>query len=41
MRQIDLVAHTHWDREWYLTFERFRDKLIETLDLVLDCLAHD
>lgn len=38
MRSVRLVAHTHWDREWYLPFEEFRDKLIPTLDLVLGLL---
>ncbi|MDQ6673335.1 MAG: glycosyl hydrolase-related protein [Chloroflexota bacterium] len=33
-----VVAHTHWDREWYLTFERFRTRLVDTLDVVLDAL---
>ena len=27
-----LVPHTHWDREWYLTFEQFREWLVEMLD---------
>ena len=36
MRSVRLVAHTHWDREWYLPFEEFRDKLVPTLDLVLE-----
>lgn len=41
MRPIRLVLHTHWDREWYLSFERFRARLIPTLDLVLECLRFD
>jgi len=36
-----LVSHTHWDREWYLTFHRFRVNLIEVVDRVLDVLEHD
>lgn len=38
MRSIKLVAHTHWDREWYLSFGEFQAKLIPTMDLVLDLL---
>ncbi len=36
-----LVSHTHWDREWYLTFPRFRVQLVETVDAVLDQLETD
>ncbi|MGH2729101.1 MAG: hypothetical protein ACRDJI_00670 [Actinomycetota bacterium] len=41
MRPIRLVPHTHWDREWYLPFEAFRDRLVRTMDLVLDLLRGD
>jgi alpha-mannosidase len=36
-----VVAHTHWDREWYLPFEVFRLRLGEVVDGVLDALDHD
>lgn len=36
-----LVSHTHWDREWYRTFQAFRARLIDTIDRVLDLLAAD
>ena len=31
-----MVAHTHWDREWYHPAERFRQRLVPLLDAVLD-----
>jgi alpha-mannosidase len=31
-----LVAHIHWDREWYLPFEAFQDRLVELLDRLLE-----
>lgn len=31
-----LVAHTHWDREWYHTFVRFRQRLVQLVDELLD-----
>jgi 2-O-(6-phospho-alpha-D-mannosyl)-D-glycerate hydrolase len=31
-----LVAHTHWDREWYHTFVRFRQRLVALVDELLD-----
>jgi Glycosyl hydrolases family 38 N-terminal domain/Alpha mannosidase middle domain len=39
--RVHVVPHTHWDREWYLTFEQFRDKLIVTMDTVLELLRSD
>lgn len=36
-----VVPHTHWDREWYLTFQQFRMRLVRTVDLVLDTLETD
>lgn len=36
-----LVSHTHWDREWYRTFEAFRARLVDTVDRVLDQLDED
>jgi mannosylglycerate hydrolase len=36
-----IVSHTHWDREWYRTFESFRARLVDTVDRVLDLLAAD
>lgn len=41
IRSILLVPHTHWDREWYLTQEQFRVRLVALLDLVLDVLEQD
>ena len=41
MPTVHVVPHTHWDREWYLPFERFRDKLVVTMDTVLELLRSD
>lgn len=30
-----IVPHTHWDREWYLPFQRFRHKLVKLVDELL------
>lgn len=35
---VFLVPHTHWDREWYLTFEEYRFFLVECLDRVFQLL---
>jgi alpha-mannosidase len=34
--EIHLVAHTHWDREWYHTAEVFRRRLVELVDELID-----
>ncbi|MDH2430662.1 alpha-mannosidase [Sphaerisporangium sp. TRM90804] len=39
--EIVVVPHTHWDREWYLPFQRFRMGLVRMLDEVLDFLEAD
>src|SRR4051812_31171198 len=31
-----IVAHTHWDREWYHPAERFRQRLIVLIDELID-----
>lgn len=36
-----LVSHTHWDREWYLTFHRFRANLVGVVKRVLTALEDD
>jgi alpha-mannosidase len=41
MKTIHVVSHTHWDREWYLTFQQFRFRLVHMLDQLLDLLDND
>src|SRR5262245_1217421 len=36
-----LVTHTHWDREWYRTFQGFRARLVDSVDRVLELGAAD
>ncbi|OIO74516.1 MAG: hypothetical protein AUJ85_05395 [Elusimicrobia bacterium CG1_02_37_114] len=33
--EIHLVSHTHWDREWYGTFQEFRIRLVQLIDKLL------
>ncbi len=32
---VIVVSHTHWDREWYLTFDEFRYWLVHGMDQLL------
>lgn len=41
MRNLHVISHTHWDREWYLPFQLFRLKLVHLVDGMLDILEHD
>lgn len=38
---IHLVSHTHWDREWYLPFEKTRVKLVKLVDKLFKVLDSD
>jgi alpha-mannosidase len=38
---LHLISHTHWDREWYQTFQQFRLRLVHLTDHVLNLLAAD
>jgi alpha-mannosidase len=33
--QVCVVAHTHWDREWYHVAPRFRQRLVALVDALL------
>ena len=39
--EIVVVPHTHWDREWYLPFQRFRLRLVSLLDGVIGGMEAD
>src|SRR6476620_6879479 len=38
---VAIVPHTHWDREWYDTFQAFRLRLVKLLDTLLPMLESD
>ncbi|MGI8491606.1 MAG: glycoside hydrolase family 38 C-terminal domain-containing protein [Acidimicrobiales bacterium] len=40
-RRVAVVAHTHWDREWYEPFPAFRSRLVAMLDELLTDLDAD
>ncbi|MBI4579445.1 MAG: hypothetical protein HY718_07065, partial [Planctomycetes bacterium] len=35
------VISTHWDREWYESFQSYRFRLVSVLDEVLDVMQRD
>jgi mannosylglycerate hydrolase len=40
-RDVAVVPHTHWDREWYEAYQSFRLKLIDLVDDLLPLLERD
>ncbi|MFC4779357.1 alpha-mannosidase [Paenibacillus sp. GCM10023252] len=38
---VHVLSHTHWDREWYLPYEKHHLKLIRLMDSVLELLDRD
>ncbi|MCH8161264.1 MAG: hypothetical protein IIB88_05150, partial [Chloroflexi bacterium] len=39
--RLILVPHTHWDREWYLPYQRYRTRLVGFFDLLLEIFERD
>jgi alpha-mannosidase len=40
-KQYHVISHTHWDREWYEPFERFRIRLVRLMDNLLELLDRE
>lgn len=38
---VVVVPHSHWDREWYATFEEFRFYLVQFMDELIELLESD
>ncbi len=41
MDKFVVISHTHWDREWYMPFSLFRQKLVDLIERLLKLLAED
>jgi alpha-mannosidase len=37
-RKAHIISHTHWDREWYLPYEKHHVRLVKLIDTLLDKL---
>ncbi|WP_145140273.1 alpha-mannosidase [Paenibacillus sp. Y412MC10] len=40
-RTAHIISHTHWDREWYLPYEKHHVRLIRLMDVLMDTLEND
>ncbi|MEC6746965.1 alpha-mannosidase [Marinilactibacillus sp. XAAS-LB27] len=41
MKTVHIISHSHWDREWYMPYERHHMLLVELLDDVLELFETD
>ena len=40
-KQLHIISHSHWDREWYMGFEQHRARLVELMDALIDKMESD
>lgn len=40
-RTAHIVSHSHWDREWYLPYEKHHVRLVQLVDSLLDRLDEE
>lgn len=38
--KVYIISSTHWDREWYSTFEVYRFRLVRMMDELIDILEN-
>lgn len=38
---LHFISHSHWDREWYMSFEQHRFKLVEMIDKLIETIEND
>lgn len=41
MKKVHIISHSHWDREWYLPYEKHHMLLVELMDDVLELFETD
>ena len=41
MKTLHIIPHTHWDREWYMSFEQHRMKLVELIDSLIHTMENN
>ena len=40
-KNVHIISHSHWDREWYLPFEQHRMRLVELIDKCMEVFEKD
>lgn len=41
MKKVHIIPHSHWDREWYMAYERHHMLLIELIDNLIELFRTD
>lgn len=41
MKDVSVINHTHWDREWYRTFDDFRYRLKNTIEYIVTLIDEE
>lgn len=41
MKKAHIISHSHWDREWYLPYEKHHMLQVEFMDTLIDTLEND
>ncbi len=41
MKTLHIIPHSHWDREWYMSFEKHRMKLVELFDNLIEVMEQN
>ncbi|WP_256760861.1 glycoside hydrolase family 38 C-terminal domain-containing protein [Cohnella sp. WQ 127256] len=39
--KLHVISHTHWDREWYQTFQGFRKRLVYMMDELIEVMENN
>jgi alpha-mannosidase/mannosylglycerate hydrolase len=40
-KTLHIIPHSHWDREWYMSFERHRVRLVELFDTLIKVMEEN
>ncbi len=40
-KKVHIVPHSHWDREWYMSFENHRYRLVKLMDSLIEKMEQD
>ncbi len=40
-KKVHIVPHSHWDREWYMSFEKHRYLLVKLVDSLIEKMEND
>ena len=39
--KVFIISHTHWDREWYQTFQGYRKRLVFLIDQLIETMEEN